>query len=101
MIYLEIPSYQHYKSYHVLLYHIRSSLDHESIELLHAGRCTLVLKRTCPSLDDSKGEFWVHQIVCQVTAIARDWDLFLHNEEIFTSGPLGITVSSLVWPDAL
>ena len=101
MIYLDIPSYQHYKSYHVLLYHIRSSLDHESIELLHAGRCTLVLKRTYPSLGGSKGEFWVHQIVCLVTAIARDWDLLLHDEEIFTSVPLGITVSSLVWSDAL
>ena len=36
-----------------------------------------------------------------VTAIARDWDFLLHDEEIFTSGPLGITVSIIVWPDAL
>ena len=101
MIYLEIPSYQRYKSYNVLLYDIRSSLDHESIELLHVGRTTLVLKRTCSSLGGSKSEFWVHQIVCIVTAIARDWDFLLHDEEIFTLGPLGITFSSLVWPDAL
>ena len=41
------------------------------------------------------------QIVCLVIAIARDWDLLLHNEEIFTSGPLIITVSIIVWPDAV
>jgi len=39
--------------------------------------------------------------VCLVTAIVRDWDLLLHGEEIFTSGPLGMTVSIIVWPDAL
>ena len=47
------------------------------------------------------GEFWVHQIVCLVTAIAQDWGLLLHDEEIFTLGPLGITVSIIVWPDAV
>ena len=79
-----------------MLYHIRSSLDHESIELLHTGTCTLVLKRTCPSLGGSKGELWLHQIVCLVTTIAQDWDFLLRDEEIFNSGPPGQTHCDLV-----
>ena len=46
-------------------------------------------------------KFWVHWIVCLVTAIVQDWDLLLQGEEIFTLGPLGMTVSIIVWPDAV
>ena len=40
-------------------------------------------------------------LVCLVTTIVQDWDLLLHGEEIFTSDQLGVTVSIIVWPDAL
>ena len=43
----------------------------------------------------------VCQMVLLVTVIVQEWDLLLHNEEILTLGPLGMTVSILVWPDAL